>query len=186
MPRVGQTKVVSVPTPPSLGTLRSYGLTADEWLEMARRQDYACPVCQKPFGDRKLVVDHEHVAGWRARKGKLKSGKRRAAKDQRVMTPDQRKVYVRGLLHAWCNGYVRAWLTLERAESIVAYLKRYHESKSCPASDRRSASTSVTSASGGRVPGATSVKGVVKSSTSAGRSLVTSSSSGRPRGRART
>lgn len=122
MPRVGSKS----PTPPSGGTLRTYGLTVDDWLAMARRQGYACPICRQPFGDRALVIDHEHVRGWRARKRKLKSGKVRASKDQRVMTPAQRREYVRGILHAWCNGYVRRWLTLERAESIVAYLKVYH------------------------------------------------------------
>lgn len=123
-------KPVRLPKPPSTGTLRTYGLTTIEWLDMARRQNCICPVCQQPFGDRKLVIDHEHVRGWKARKGKLKSGKRRATKDQRVMTPEQRRPYVRGILHAWCNGYVRAWLTLTRAKSIVAYLEMYHEGKS--------------------------------------------------------
>ena len=111
---------------PTAVTLRRYGLSVDDWLEMARRQGHTCPVCRQPFGDRLLVVDHEHVRGWRARKRRLKSGRTRASKDQRVMTPEQRRPHVRGILHAWCNGYVRAWLTLERAESIVRYL-RDHE-----------------------------------------------------------
>lgn len=128
MPRIGSTG--KNPTPPSQATLRSYGLTVDDWLAMVRQQKQTCPICKQPFGERKLVIDHEHVKGWRARKGKLKSGKRRATKDQRVMTPEQRRVYVRGVLHAWCNGYVRGWLTLERAESIVAYLRVYHQRKS--------------------------------------------------------
>lgn len=110
---------------PSVATLRRYGLSVDDWWDMARRQNITCPVCQQSFGDRLLVVDHEHVKGWRARKRKLKSGRRRAAKDQRVMTPEQRRQHVRGILHAWCNGYVRAWLTLERAESIVRYLREH-------------------------------------------------------------
>ena len=113
------------PKPPSEGTLRSYGLTAADWREMCRRQRGLCPVCGQPFGDRRLVVDHEHVKGWRARKRKLASGKVRAKKDQRVMTPEERRPHVRGVLHMWCNGYVRAWLTLARAESIVAYLREH-------------------------------------------------------------
>ncbi len=118
---------LALPKPPSAATLRNYGLTVNDWDDMARRQKCVCPVCKQPFGERRLVIDHEHVKGWRARKGKLKSGKNRAMKDRRVMTPDQRRPYVRGILHAWCNGYVRAWLTLERAESIVAYLRKYKE-----------------------------------------------------------
>jgi hypothetical protein len=111
--------------PPSKATLANYGLTAQDWLDMASRQNCTCPICQQPFGDRKLVIDHEHVRGWKARKGKLKSGKVRAKKDQRVMTPAQRKPHVRGILHAWCNGYVRSWLTLARAESILKYLQAH-------------------------------------------------------------
>ena len=118
-----------VPVPPSQSTLRSYGLTAEAWLAMAERQGYVCPVCQKPFGERKLVIDHEHVKGWKARKSKLKSGKRRANKDVRVMTPEERRPHVRGILHAWCNGFVRSWLTLPRARSIVAYLEVHEERK---------------------------------------------------------
>lgn len=111
-----------LPPPPSKGTLRSYGLTPDDWYAMCRRQGGVCPVCRQPFGDRKLAIDHEHVKGWRARKAKLKSGKVRASKDRRVMTPEQRRPHVRGILHMYCNGLVRKWLTVERTESILAYL----------------------------------------------------------------
>lgn len=74
-----------------------------------------------------MVIDHVHVKGWKARKRRLKSGRVRAAKDARVMTPEQRRPHVRGILHAWCNGYVRAWLTLARARSLVAYLEAHAE-----------------------------------------------------------
>lgn len=116
-----------LPPPPTKATLSKYGLTAEDWTVMCVVQQLTCPVCQQPFGDRKLVIDHEHVKGWRARKGKLKSGRRRANKDTRVMTPAERRPHVRGILHAWCNRYVRAWLTLSRALSIVAYLKAHEE-----------------------------------------------------------
>lgn len=114
--------------PPSAATLRNYGLTEADWWAMVWRQNGICPVCLQPFGERKLVVDHEHARGWRARKSKLKTG-RRANKDVRVMTPDQRRPYVRGVLHAWCNGYVRQWLTLPRARAIVTYLETYERNK---------------------------------------------------------
>lgn len=114
--------------PPSEATLRNYGMTSGDWWEMARRQKFTCPVCMKSFGDRKLVIDHEHVAGWRARK-RRKSKKGSHQVRVRVMTPDQRRPYVRGILHAWCNGFVRQWLTLPRAKAIVAYLETYERSK---------------------------------------------------------
>lgn len=119
---------VRLPSPPSSKTLAAYGLTADEWLTICRRQRCVCPVCLKPFGDRMLVTDHEHVAGFKARKRrKAKGSKRGKGKEVRVrvMTPEERKRHVRGVLHAWCNGLVRQWLTLERAESICAYLRAH-------------------------------------------------------------
>lgn len=118
--------------PPSRGTLAKYGLTLRDWWLMAERQEYTCPVCQQPFGERKLVIDHEHVAGWRARKRrkskKLHQGKRKDIK-LRVMTPQQRRPYVRGILHAWCNGWIRSWLTLSRTRSILTYLEAYEGRK---------------------------------------------------------
>jgi hypothetical protein len=119
---------VALPRPPSDVTLRSYGLTVADWYAMCRRQNGVCPVCRKPFGDRKLVVDHEHVKGFRARKRKkMAGGKVRAKFDptSRVMSPAERRPHVRGVLHAWCNGLVRVWLTLERAESIRDYLEAH-------------------------------------------------------------
>lgn len=118
--------------PPSRSTLARYGLSVEEWWAIARRQLGICPICQQLFGNRRLAIDHEHVAGWRARKrrkSKRKVGGERKEIKVRVMTPVQRKRYVRGILHAWCNGFVRSWLTLPRAKSIVAYLEDYEARK---------------------------------------------------------
>lgn len=117
-----------VPRPPTAQTLARYGLTADEWRAMCRRVKYTCVVCGKPFGDRPLVIDHEHVKGWRARKTKKAKRGGKSIK-VRVMTPSERKRYVRGVLHSYCNRFVRSWLTLDRARAIAAYLEAYHESK---------------------------------------------------------
>lgn len=121
--------------PPTDCTLRKYGLTAADWLAMAKLQRWTCPVCQQPFGDRKLVVDHEHVAGFKAGKKRKSRDKRGRSKTGivrvRAMCPADRKPYVRGILHAWCNGFVRRWLTLSRAASILAYLQAHEERKNC-------------------------------------------------------
>ena len=117
--------------PPSQGTLRKYGLTEAEWRAMCRRQEWRCPVCGEPFGERPLAIDHEHVAGWKARKrrkGKRRVDGKRIDVRVRVMTPEERKRYVRGVLHSWCNRFVRSWLTLARAESILRYLEA-HEAR---------------------------------------------------------
>ncbi len=106
------------PNPPSAGTLAKYGLTAAEWWSMCVVQDFACPVCGQPFGDRPLVIDHEHVKGWRARKT-------RGGRKVRVMDPRERRKYVRGVLHSFCNRYVRRWLTLEFVHRVGPYLEAY-------------------------------------------------------------
>lgn len=110
--------------PPTEATLRKYGLTVEDWWAMHALQRGICPICRDPFGDRALAIDHEHVRGFRARK------KRRRKKGDgtikvRVMPPAERRRHVRGILHAWCNRFVRRWLTLDRARSIVAYLEAH-------------------------------------------------------------
>lgn len=120
---------------PTKSTLSKYGLTVDDWLEMARSQNWQCPICEEPFGIRALAIDHEHVRGFKARKRRLKSGKRRASKDVRVMTPAERRKHVRGILHAWCNRFVRSWLTLSRAASILRYLEQHERRKAAPDRD---------------------------------------------------
>lgn len=109
-------------TPPSHGTLAKYGLTLDGWLAMCHRQRYTCPVCGQPFGDRPLVIDHEHVRGWRARK-------RKGGRKVRVMGPAERRKFVRGVLHSYCNRLVRRWLTLEFLRRTTVYLETYHRQK---------------------------------------------------------
>ena len=124
--------------PPTPTTLARYGLTADEWLAICRRQRWTCPICLQPFGNRLLVTDHDHVKGFRATKRrKAKRSKRGDGKVVRVraMSQEERKQHVRGVVHAWCNGLIRVWLTLERAESITAYL-RAHADRRAAASKR--------------------------------------------------
>ena len=114
---------------PSQGTLTKYGLTRDDWLAMCKACDYTCVVCGKPFGDRPVVVDHEHVKGFKAHK-KRKARKGNRTIKVRVMAPDERRKYVRGVLHSFCNRFVRKWLTLERARAIVAYLEQFEQTRS--------------------------------------------------------
>lgn len=117
-------KPIARPKPPTAGTLRKYGLTAADWLALCRACNWTCVVCGKEFGDRPLVVDHEHVRGFRATK--KRKGKRGQAVRVRAMPPEERRRYVRGVIHNFCNRYIRRWLTLERGRAIVAYLEAYH------------------------------------------------------------
>lgn len=125
-------KAVEIVRPPTLTTLRKYGLTVEDWKRFCFLQQCICPVCLQPFGGRKLVIDHEHVAGFKARKrrkGKRKVGGKRQDVRVRVMLPSERRKHVRGILHAWCNGWVRSWLTLERTRSILLYLEAHKARK---------------------------------------------------------
>lgn len=96
---------VRVPTP---ATLRRYGITAEEWLEMLADQDWVCPICQKA----KVIwnVDHEHVPLWKKR------------------PPSERCIFVRGILCAGCNyQVVHSHITAETAQRVADYLKKYEE-----------------------------------------------------------
>lgn len=119
------------PKPPSEKTLVKYGLTAAEWLGMCKACNYTCVVCGKPFDGRPLVIDHEHVKGFNARK-KRKAKKGGHTIKVRVMTPADRRRYVRGVIHNYCNRFVRSWLTLDRAKAIVAYLEEYERTRAKP------------------------------------------------------
>lgn len=114
------------PPPPSDNTLAKYGLTRVSWHTLVRRQGGLCPICQTPLAGRPVVVDHAHVKGFEARKVRRRNGKKFKV---RVMPPAERRVHVRGVLHNFCNRYVRSWLTLERAQAIVEYLAAHEKRK---------------------------------------------------------
>ncbi len=79
---------------------------------MADEQGEACFVCkQKPMKGR-LCIDHEHAKGWKK------------------MPPDERKLYVRGLLCFRCNTtFVGRGVTIERAQRVALYLEKYEAKK---------------------------------------------------------
>lgn len=114
--------------PPSAATLRKYGLTRKDWRRMCRKCNHTCVLCGEKFGKRLLAIDHEHIKGFNAYKRRKAKSSGRSVR-VRVMSPEIRKQYVRGILHNYCNRFVRKWLTLERARSIVAYLESYHNKK---------------------------------------------------------
>ncbi len=94
---------------PTAATLKKYGLSEAEWIELLRSQGGVCPVCKIPMV--RPVVDHEHVRNWK----KLK--------------PETRKKYVRGLCCWRCNyAFLGKGMTLERACNLADYLLAYRES----------------------------------------------------------
>lgn len=93
---------------PSPSTLKRYGLSEAEWRVMAEEQRSACFVCEQVPKRGRLCIDHEHVKSWKH------------------MPPEQRKLYVRGLLCFRCNTtFVGRGVTIHRAEKVAEYLKRY-------------------------------------------------------------
>lgn len=110
MPRPKKDKVVvRVPKP---ATLRRYGLTKQEWLDLLQAQGGACAVCRKVPPNGRLCTDHEHVKGWKK------------------MKPHLRKLYVRGMLCFFCNHYyVGRAISVEKARNVLGFLETYERRK---------------------------------------------------------
>ncbi len=64
---------------------KTYGLTLLEWQQMLREQGYACWICKEMPKSKILCVDHVHKKGFK------------------VMEPEEKLKYVRGLLCYKCN-----------------------------------------------------------------------------------
>ena len=74
---------------PADATLKKYGLSFGEWLDLYNRQGGKCGICRRDFqAGRRINVDHEHVKGWKH------------------MPPEERKQHVRGLLCYTCNRFM--------------------------------------------------------------------------------
>jgi len=95
---------------PTALTLKKYGLDAHEWAAFLLDQGEACGACGEVPVSKRLFIDHEHVKGWKA------------------MPPEQRKLYVRGLLCYMCNKYRLArGATVARLLGAAMYLQAYHQ-----------------------------------------------------------
>lgn len=92
---------------PTPATLKRYGLTLQEWLDMAAAQGYTCYICHRaPKGQ--LVIDHEHVIGWKK------------------YPPEIRKLCVRGLLCFRCNWrFIPKGMTAQFAVRMAQMLMEY-------------------------------------------------------------
>ena len=96
---------------PSKATLRKYGLTVGEWMTLYNKHGGRCHICkreQSPEAKRAFHTDHEHISGWSK------------------MPPEQRKLFVRGIICYTCNRFrMTRGTTLETARGMVAYLEEY-------------------------------------------------------------
>lgn len=95
------------PTLPRPETLDKYGLDAESFWQLWKDQGEACGVCLSDAHER-YVIDHEHVRGW--------------AK----MLPEQRKLYVRGLIGIAENHYILTrYANAARLKLASEYLARF-------------------------------------------------------------
>jgi len=80
---------------PSADYLRlTFLMTQDEWMTIYRFQNGLCPGCGEPLPDTCTLTDHDHKTG-----------------------------LVRGLLCFRCNKLIPDWVTIERLENILRYVK---------------------------------------------------------------
>ena len=99
---------------PSPATPRRYGLTLEEWRAILDIQGGVCAICKRVPPNGRLVVDHEHVRGWKK------------------MPPEKRKLYVRGLICSWDNRqHLRRGMTAQKASAIMTYLRMFEERRPC-------------------------------------------------------
>lgn len=97
---------------PSKATLSKYGLSADEWQAILDSQDGKCPICLRVPTTGRWVIDHEHVKGWKTK------------------TPQERKLYVRGILCWVCNNRILTrGITAEKLRRAADYLDNYERKK---------------------------------------------------------
>jgi hypothetical protein len=101
---------------PSAATLKRYGLTVDSWRALGDEQGWCCYVCEKEPSTGRLVIDHEHVKGWKH------------------MPAEERVKHVRGMLCFFCNHYyVGRSINVRKARRVMEYLMR-HEARKIQAS----------------------------------------------------
>ena len=97
---------------PKANTLKKYGLSQEQWIEILDRQNGVCYICHRLSKTGRLVTDHEHLPKYK----KLPDTLRRNA--------------VRGLLCWTCNHYyVGRGITVDRAKNVVSYLQEYQQRK---------------------------------------------------------
>lgn len=126
---------------PSKETLSVYGLTEEEWELHVTFSDPEhfnpiCPICLRSFDPKwkqQSIIDHEHVKGWNAHTRAIitmTDGKKVKGKKVRVMPPEERKKYVRGIICWLCNkNILTREVTLEKARRVVTYLEKYESRK---------------------------------------------------------
>lgn len=99
---------MKLPKPP---TLRKYGLTEQDYIEMYNSQGGCCPICDNPL-IKTVNIDHFHAQGWSK------------------MKPEKRKLYTRGLVCWFCNkNYLAKGITVKKSQNVTKYLQGFEKRK---------------------------------------------------------
>ena len=94
---------------PRPATLKKYGLTEEDWVELYNLQGGVCPVCERPM-EKRIVVDHVHVRGFKK------------------MSDENKRKWIRGLTDWYCNHYHLArGITVKKSKNVTAYLERFEK-----------------------------------------------------------
>lgn len=89
-------------------TLKKYGLTEQDYVDLWMKQGEICPICGR--SDALMVIDHEHTKGWKK------------------FPPEQRKLYVRGIICSYDNQrIVGRGATAQKLINGAHYLLQYQE-----------------------------------------------------------
>lgn len=89
----------------------AYGITLNDKIAIYDKQQGICPICKNWFAFNKLVVDHEHIKGYKH------------------LPPELKRKYIRGLLCWIDNLYCVGKNTLPKARLVVSYLEIYENNK---------------------------------------------------------
>jgi hypothetical protein len=94
---------------PTSITLKKYGLSEQEWIDIYNSQGGRCPICKNELIKR-TNIDHYHVKNWKK------------------MPDSERKKYVRGILCWTCNHLiVGRGVNIQRLEAATIYLKDFEK-----------------------------------------------------------
>lgn len=97
-------QAIKVPTKP---TLKKYGLALAQWMALLDRAQGRCELCGNVPSTGRLVIDHDHVKGWKA------------------LPPELRASHVRGLVCWACNHFRIGRNTLLSANAVLVYLANH-------------------------------------------------------------
>lgn len=94
---------------------KTYGITLDDWSRIHTEQGGVCAVCKGLPGKGILCVDHIHVKGFK------------------LMSPEEKKKYVRGLVCFMCNTSFKSFektvdgkRNRQMLEGTYEYFQKFH------------------------------------------------------------